>query len=112
MGHYERQRLRGLQGTDRPAHFWTNAPEAYDYNYVKTVRTISGKHHGPWRYIEVTDRDRFKNFQTPRYGSGMYIVVVPALQAYSHSASVGKRYLRPSFALRRRQYSVASSQFT
>src|SRR5687768_14120606 len=39
-------------------------------------------------------------------------VVVPARQAYSRSASVGRRYVRPSFFPSQRQNSWASSHVT
>src|SRR5207249_9864736 len=39
-------------------------------------------------------------------------VVVPARQAYSHSASVGSRYVRCSFLLSHWQNSMASCQLT
>src|SRR5205809_856020 len=39
-------------------------------------------------------------------------VAVPARQAYSHSASVGRRYVGPSFWLNHLQNSTASYQHT
>src|ERR1017187_9809860 len=39
-------------------------------------------------------------------------VFVPARQAYSHSASVGRRQVLPSFALNHLQNAMASSQLT
>ena len=41
-----------------------------------------------------------------------YGVVVPARQAYSHSASVGRRKVRPVFADSHSQYATASAQVT
>src|SRR4029079_6048839 len=38
----------------------------------------------------------------------LYAVVVPARAAYSHSASVGRRYVLPVFADSQRQYSIAA----
>src|SRR5687767_813800 len=39
-------------------------------------------------------------------------VVVPARHAYSHSASVGKRYVLPSFLVNQAQKAAASFQLT
>jgi hypothetical protein len=48
---------------------WTNAPAAYDYWYVKdTGKSVNG-----FRLVEVTDRERWEQFQVPRYESGMNI---------------------------------------
>ncbi len=49
------------------SYHFTNAPEAYDYSYVKTVATLPTC---SWRLIEVMDEMRFERFQTPRYLSG------------------------------------------
>jgi len=48
---------------------WTDAPMAYDYWYVETIKT-----HGEWRKIEIFDQYRFDNFQRLRYASGGYQV--------------------------------------
>ena len=53
--------------------WYTNAPEAYDYSYVRTVRYASGQ--SKWRLVEVFDQKRFHGFQIPRYGSGLYVAV-------------------------------------
>jgi hypothetical protein len=58
--------------------FWlTNAPDDYDYGYVKTVQelgTVTGE-RGKWRVIEDSDTEgRFEGYQKPRYQSGMYAV--------------------------------------
>jgi len=53
--------------------WYTNAPEAYDYPYVETVRYVSDS--SKWRLIEVSDQKRFHGFQRPRYGSGLYVAV-------------------------------------
>ena len=50
---------------------FTNAPESYDYWYVKTVDTVKDRFGKDWRLIEVSDSYRFENFQIPRYGSGL-----------------------------------------
>src|SRR5262245_28240546 len=59
-------------------------------------------------------RARSHRFATGFKSSGafplMNRVVVPARQAYSHSASVGRRYLRPSFLLNQVQNACASCQ--
>jgi hypothetical protein len=51
--------------------WWTNAPEAYDYDYVETIGRGTDRYGKPWRMILVTDLERFRNFQVPRYGSGL-----------------------------------------
>jgi hypothetical protein len=56
-----------------PTLWYTNAPEVYDYSYVRTVRFVSDS--SKWRLIEVSDQDRFQRFQRPRYGSGGCISV-------------------------------------
>ena len=64
---------------DRPGQLlWTNAPEAYDYSYVSTVKPIDDT---GWRQIKVTDIGRFESHQKPRYASGMFSVAdkVPEL---------------------------------
>ena len=50
---------------------YTTAPEAYDYQYVRTLATavIDGT---SWRKITVSDLKRFNTFQVGRYGSGCY----------------------------------------
>jgi len=50
---------------------YTNAPECYDYWYVKTLKTLVDKDGKDWRLLEVSDESRFENFQRPRYGSGL-----------------------------------------
>ena len=67
--------------------YFTNAPEAYDYWYVKTVKpTVVASNdpkQGPktgracWRLIEVSDQERFDFYQLPRYGSGLYQAYEP-----------------------------------
>ena len=62
---------------------FTTAPADYDYWYTSTLLHITvadekdGLYMGcrNWRLIEATDEDRFKNFQTPRYASGLNLVV-------------------------------------
>lgn len=70
---------------------YTNAPEDYDYSYVKTVSRLepmNENNRSGWRKIAITDMDRFKNFQMPRYQSGMYQVafnktdIWPELEPY------------------------------
>lgn len=56
--------------------FYTNAPEAFDYHYVKTVKTYRKKpgQTFEWRQVEV-DTDHvptFEAYQKPRYASGLY----------------------------------------
>ena len=51
--------------------WWTNAPEGYDYAYVRTVASGTDRYGKPWRLIEVTDLERFTKFQLPRYQSGL-----------------------------------------
>lgn len=55
---------------------FTTAPEAYDYWYTHTVASgIEGRDRdGEWRLVAFTDAMRFENFQSPRYGSGLYPV--------------------------------------
>jgi len=55
---------------------YTDAPEAYDYWYVRTLemRTLRSpilSKGRTWRKIEVHDLNRFNNFQVPRYNSGL-----------------------------------------
>src|SRR5262245_61548601 len=51
-------------------------------------------------------------FKSSTASPRMNRLVVPARQAYSHSASVGSRYVRPSFLLSHAQNATASCQFT
>ena len=58
---------------------YTDAPEAYDYWYVRTLEMRTLKPRAPfvpkgktWRKIEVQDLNRFNNFQVPRYDSGLH----------------------------------------
>lgn len=52
-------------------YFLTNAEEAYDYDYVRTLFVVQSKHGKDYRVIAVRDEYRFQNFQLPRYGSGL-----------------------------------------
>ena len=65
--------------------FFTNAPEAYDYSYVTTVRMLPdsyGTARCVWREITVSDALRFEHYQTPRYASGMYQVCAEETAIY------------------------------
>src|SRR5712691_1924833 len=57
---------------------------------------------------------RILSMDTSSWGSlpFQYRVVVPARQAYSHSASVGSRYVFPSLPLSHAQNAFASFQLT
>jgi len=55
---------------------YTNAPKAYDYQYVQTLATVvtdgTSSWGSTWRKIAVSDLKRFNAFQVGRYGSGGY----------------------------------------
>ena len=58
---------------------YTDAPEAYDYWYVRTLEMRTLKPRAPfvpkgktWRKIEVQDLNRFNGYQVPRYDSGLH----------------------------------------
>ena len=58
---------------------YTDAPEAYDYWYVRTLEMRTLKTRYPfvpkgktWRKIEVQDLNRFNGYQVPRYDSGLH----------------------------------------
>lgn len=55
--------------------YFTNAPEAYDYDYCTTVGMVCGM--GDWRVVLVTDPKRFREYQIPRYQSGLYSAHAP-----------------------------------
>jgi len=61
-----------IQVQDNKEHYITSAPEAYDYWYTKTVRVLGT--YGGKQVREITHNDpmRFRDFQIPRYGSGLY----------------------------------------
>ena len=72
--------------------------------------------HHEWSWWPQGDLGEIKSFNksTEPFSSlpKLHVVLVPARQAYSHSASVGKRYVLPSFSLSFLQYATASSQLT
>jgi hypothetical protein len=53
---------------------FTTAPEAYDYWYTHTAGGPVIVGDRTWRLVAYTDTSRFRDFQTPRYGSGLYPV--------------------------------------
>ena len=65
---------------------WTNAPEAYDYSYVRDtgVTALSLDEATRYRLVEVTDLARWEACQIPRYASGWCV----AFLAASHRALV------------------------
>lgn len=73
----------------------TNAPEAYDYNYVSTVAYLTDKQDREWRFIHATDADRFKAYQTPRYQSGMYQAF--PFDTFNESVEVLSRFDEPTW---------------
>ena len=61
---------------------YTNAPEVYDYAYTSTLITLTSvraflllEPPPGWRVVEYSDEDRFRRYQTPRYGSGLYATI-------------------------------------
>jgi len=55
-------------------YYLTNAPEAYDYFYIRTLGTIEilAPNQKPWRLIVSSDEMRMQSYQIPRYQSGLY----------------------------------------
>jgi len=55
--------------SEKPFLAWTNAAPAYDYWYVKDTGTsVKG-----FRLVEVSDKERWEQFQVPRYQSGWHV---------------------------------------
>ena len=78
---------------------YTDASEAYDYWYVRTLETRTLKPRYPfagreetWRKVEVHDLYRFDNFQVPRYNSGLRFMSEEPPPGWDE----GKRHVPPT----------------
>lgn len=54
---------------------YTTAPKAYDYPYMNEVGQTEMYLDRPVRILETDDEFRCKNFQIPRYMSGMHLAM-------------------------------------
>jgi len=59
--------------SDNMTHYWTTAPESYDYSYTTTtaVQVVGNK---TYRLVETSDPIRFDRCQIPRYQSGFHAI--------------------------------------
>lgn len=72
-----------------PIYRFTSAPEAYDGFGTVTVETTAYRDNSgrPFRKVEIPEEAQFNNWQTDRYGSGLYAAFTE--EQFSESISLG-----------------------